>query len=64
MRKTGNGIVKQSEDMKTRAGIFYHDKNLTLDNEAIIEQHKNEVENSELISSSKFIKQYKKDHKT
>lgn len=46
--------------MKTRAGIFYHDKNLTLDNEAIIEQHKNEVENSELISSSKFIKQYKK----
>ena len=50
--------------MKTRAGIFYHDKNLTLDNEAIIEQHKNEVENSELISSSKFIKQYKKDHKT
>ena len=49
--------------MKTRAGIFYHDKNLTLDNEAIIEQHKNEVENSELISSSKFIKQYKKDHK-
>ena len=50
--------------MKTRAGIFYHDKNLTLDNEAIIEQHKNEVENSELISSSKFIKQYKKDNKT
>ena len=50
--------------MKTRAGIFYHDKNLTLDNEAIIEQHKKEVENSELISSSKFIKQYKKDHKT
>lgn len=50
--------------MKTRAGIFYHDKNLTLDNEAIIEQHKNEVGNSKLISSSKFIKQYKKDHKT
>lgn len=49
--------------MKTRAGIFYHDKNLTLDNEAIIEQHKKEVENSELMSSSKFIKQYKKDHK-
>ena len=48
--------------MKTRAGIFYHDKNLTLDNEAIIEQHKKEVENSKLISSSKFIKEYKKSH--
>ena len=46
--------------MKTRAGIFYHDENLSLDNEVIIERHKIEVENSDLISSSKFIKQYKK----
>ena len=46
--------------MKTRAGIFYHDENLSLDNEGIIERHKIEVENSDLISSSKFIKQYKK----
>lgn len=46
--------------MKTRAGIFYRDENLTLDNEAIISNHKIEVENSPLISSSKFIKSYKK----
>ena len=49
--------------MKTRAGIFYRDENLTLDNEAIINAHKIEVENSNLISSTKFIKNYKKDNK-
>lgn len=48
--------------MKTRAGIFYRDENLSALNEAIIERHKNEVENSPLISSSKFIKQYRKEH--
>lgn len=48
--------------IKTKAGIFYRDKNLTLDNEAIIEAHENEVKNSELISSSKFIKQYRREH--
>ncbi len=46
--------------IKTRAGIFYRDKNLTGLNEAIIEAHKKEVEESPLISSSKFIKQYRK----
>ncbi len=46
--------------MKSRAGIFYHDKDLSLDNEAIINNHKIEVENSNLISSSKFIKTYKR----
>ena len=46
--------------MKTKAGIFYRDENLSLDNEAIIEVHNKEVENSNLISSSKFIKSYKK----
>ena len=45
--------------MKSRAGIFYRDKNLSLDNEAIINNHKIEVENSNLISSTKFIKNYK-----
>ena len=45
--------------IKTRAGIFYRDGNLTLDNEAIIEAHKKEVASSNLISSSKFIKSYK-----
>ncbi len=49
--------------MKTRAGIFYRDKNLTALNEAIIEEHKMEVEKSPLISSSKFIKQYRKEHR-
>ena len=48
--------------IKTRAGIFYHDKDLTLDNEAIIAAHKIEVENSNLISSSRFIKDYKKNY--
>ena len=47
--------------MKSRAGIFYRDKDLSLDNEAIINNHKIEVENSNLISSSKFIKTYKRD---
>lgn len=46
--------------MKSRAGIFYRDKDLSLDNEAIINNHKIEVENSNLISSSKFIKIYKR----
>ena len=48
--------------MKSRAGIFYRDKDLSLDNETIINNHKIEVENSNLISSSKFIKEYKKSH--
>ena len=46
--------------MKSRAGIFYRDKDLSLDNETIINNHKIEVENSNLISSSKFIKTYKR----
>lgn len=45
--------------MKTKAGIFYRDKNLSLDNEAIIASHKIEVENSKLMSSSKYIKNYR-----
>lgn len=49
--------------MKTKAGIFYRDENLTLNNEAIIKTHNIEVENSNLISSSKFIKTYKKSSK-
>lgn len=46
--------------MKTKAGIFYHDKDLSLDNEAIIALHEKEVEKSNLISSSKYIKSYKR----
>lgn len=47
--------------MKTKAGIFYHDEDLTLNNEEIINAHKIEVENSKLMSSSKFIKMFKKE---
>ncbi len=46
--------------IKTKAGIFYRDENLSLTNEAIIEAHLKEVENSDLISSSRFIKDYKR----
>ena len=45
--------------MKSKAGIFYRDENLSLDNEAIIKTHEIDVKNSNLISSSKFIKSYK-----
>ena len=60
-----NDLIKDLSEydlglMKTRAGIFYRDENLTLDNEAIINNHKIEVENSNLLSSTKFIKNYKK----
>lgn len=48
--------------MKTRAGIFYRDENLNTLNEAIIARNKFEVENSPLMSSSKFIKEYRKEH--
>ena len=46
--------------IKTKAGIFYRDENLSLDNEAIIKVHEIEVQNSNFMSSSKFIKEYKK----
>lgn len=42
--------------LKTTAGIFYRDKNLTALNEAIIEQRKNEVNFSNRMSTSKFKK--------
>lgn len=45
--------------LKTKAGIFYRDENLTALNEAIINSHKIEVEKSNLISSSRYIKSYK-----
>ncbi len=42
--------------LKTKAGIFYRDNNLTLENEAIIENRNLEVKNSNLISSSYYKK--------
>jgi hypothetical protein len=44
--------------LKTRAGIFYRDENLTSQNEAIIEFRNLEVKNSTRISSSQYRKRY------
>ncbi len=49
--------------LKTTAGIFYRDKNLTSLNEAIIHQRKIEVENSSRISTSKYKKNYNRETK-
>ena len=46
--------------INSKAGIFYRDENLNAQNEQIIAAHKNEVENSNKISSSRFIKEFKK----
>ena len=46
--------------MKTKAGIFYRDENLNSLNEAIINRHKHDTENSDLISSSKYIKEFRR----
>ena len=48
--------------LKTKAGIFYRDQNLNLSNEAIKLQHEFDVNNSNLSSSTKFIKKYKNQH--
>ncbi len=42
--------------LNTKAGIFYRDENLNASNEAIIAAHKIEVENSNRISSSQYLK--------
>ena len=44
--------------INSKAGIFYRDENLDLSNEAIIAAHKIEVETSNKISSSRFIKTF------
>ena len=44
--------------INSKAGIFYRDENLDLSNEAIIAAHKKEVETSNKISSSRFIKAF------
>ena len=45
--------------IKTRAGIFYRDENLTGQNEAIRTVREEEVKNSSRISSSKYNNTYK-----
>ncbi len=45
--------------INSKAGIVFKDTNLNLSNEKIISNRELEMKNSNLISSSKFIKQYK-----
>ena len=42
--------------LKTKAGIMYHDCNLSLDNDTIYSNRQIEFENSNLMSSSKYLK--------
>lgn len=44
--------------LKTSAGIFYRDINLTGQNEAIFEARKKEVENTDRISTSQYKKKF------
>ncbi len=46
--------------LKTKAGVFYRDKNLNGLNNEILATHKREVETSDLESSSHYIKRMKK----
>ena len=45
--------------LKTKAGIFYRDENLTALNEAIIARRNLEVENSDLISTTQYMRNNK-----
>lgn len=45
--------------LKTKAGIPYRDKNLSLDNDTILLNRQKEFEDSNLISSSKYLKDCK-----
>ena len=46
--------------LKTKAGIFYRDENLTCNNDDIIRRREIEVRNSSLLSSSQYIKSQKR----
>ena len=46
--------------INSKAGIFYRDKNLTALNSKIIADRELEVENSDKISSSRFIKDFRR----
>lgn len=48
--------------INSKAGIFYRDENLNGLNETIIETREKEVDESNKISSSRFIKAYQKTH--
>lgn len=48
--------------IKSKAGIFYRDEGLNASDETIIARHEIEFETSELISSSKYIKQFRRNN--
>lgn len=59
VRKIKNKLNKYEIGLlKTKAGIPYRDNMLTDNAEQILIRRKNEVENSDLMSSSKYIKHY------
>lgn len=49
--------------MKTNAGIYYRDKNLNASSEEILFEHEERKKNSNLESSSHYIKTHKKERK-
>lgn len=50
---------KESGLLNTKAGIPYRDYNLSLDNATILKNRQNELDESDLLSSSKYLKEYK-----
>lgn len=53
---------KDLDLINSKAGICYSDKFLEADNQTIIKDREIEVENSDLVSSTKILKGYKNDH--
>lgn len=65
--KNKNLIVYELDELdidliNSKAGICFKDEQLDLENNIIIENRKNEVKESDLISSSKVLKGYKNDN--
>ena len=48
--------------INSKAGICFQDENMEFDNNTIIKNREKELENSNLTSSSKIVKGYKKNH--
>ena len=50
---------RESGLLNTKAGIPYRDYNLSLDNDTILKNRQNELSESNLLSSSKYLKEYR-----
>lgn len=48
--------------VRSKAGITYKDKNLNSNREEILERRKTEIDESDLISTTQFIKKFKGEH--